>query len=121
MSDIERWHEWTPSVTSIKKFGDGPIAAGTRALIRQPKFPPAMWTVETVVPNSHFVWVSTAPLIRVVASHSVTPTPGGTRATLSIEYEGLLAGVMAWLTGGITERYLALEANGLKARSEQTR
>jgi hypothetical protein len=118
MSDIERWHEWTPSVRSIRKFGDGPLAPGTRALVRQPKFPPAMWTVETVVVNSHFVWRSRAPFLRVIANHAVTPTGTGTRATLSITYEGWLGRWMARMTRAITERYLALEARGLKERSE---
>ena len=45
MADIERWHEWTPSVTSIKRLDSGRFSAGSRALIRQPKFPSALWTV----------------------------------------------------------------------------
>jgi hypothetical protein len=38
--------------------------------------------------------------------------------TLSIEFSGPL---VARLTRGLNERYLALEANGLKARSESAR
>jgi hypothetical protein len=118
MSDIERWHEWTPSVTSITKIGDGPIRAGTRAWIRQPKLPPAMWKVQTVVHDSHFIWVSTAPGLRVIANHAVAPIGGGTRATLSLRYEGLLGRLMARLTRAITLRYLDMEAEGLKRQSE---
>jgi len=40
------------------------------------------------------------------------------KATLSLRYEGLLGGLLARLTRGITNRYLAMEAKGLKARSE---
>jgi hypothetical protein len=37
---------------------------------------------------------------------------------LSLRYEGLLGGLLARMTRGITNRYLAMEANGLKKRSE---
>jgi uncharacterized protein YndB with AHSA1/START domain len=34
MSDIERWHEWTSTVTSITRLNDGPLRVGARARIR---------------------------------------------------------------------------------------
>jgi uncharacterized membrane protein len=119
MSDIERWHEWTPSVTSIKRLGSGPLAVASRALVRQPKFPPAMWTVTAIEPGRWFTWTNGVPGLRVVAHHSVTPTDAGSRATLSIDFQGLLGASLARIAGKITERYLALEAKGLKARSEE--
>lgn len=118
MSDPERWHEWTPSITSIRLLGGKPLAVGTRAIGRQPKLPPALWTVTAVDAGRSFTWVSVGPGLRVVARHSVEPTARGSRATLSIEMEGVLGGMWGWLTRGITELYLALEARGLKARSE---
>jgi hypothetical protein len=36
--------------------------------------------------------------------------------TLSIRYEGLFGPLLARWTGGLNRRYLAMEANGLKAR-----
>ena len=118
MSDIERWHEWTPSVTSIKPRDGGPFVVGSAAVIRQPKFPPAFWKVTAIEPGRSFTWVNAAPGLRVVAHHSVEPTAAGSRATLSLDFQGIFGGVLARITKGITERYLALEATGLKARSE---
>ena len=118
MSDTERWHEWTPSVTSVQRLGGGNLAVGSRAVIRQPRFPPALWEVTAIEPGTSFTWVSRAPGLRVVGHHWVEPMAGGSRATLSLELEGVLGGLWGRATRNITERYLALEARGLKARSE---
>lgn len=117
MSDVEHWPEWTPSVRSIKRLDKGPLATGSRALIRQPRLPPALWKV-TSVNNHSFTWVSGMPGMRVVARHSVEAMGTGSRATLSIEYGGLLGPLLARLTRGVNDRYLKLEAEGLKKRSE---
>ena len=55
----------------------------------------------------------------VHANHSVTPLRGRTRAVLSLDYEGVIGKLLGRLTRGITDRYLELEAAGLKYRSEQ--
>jgi len=119
MSDVERWPEWTASVTSIKRLDAGPFVIGSRASIRQPKLPPALWTVSAIEPRRSFTWISKGPGILVTAHHSIDPRASGSRVTLSIRYEGLLAKLVAWMTKDINERYLAMEANGLKARCER--
>lgn len=118
MSDIDRWHEWTPSITSVTRLGGGGFTVGSRVAIRQPKLPRALWTVSAIEPGRSFAWVSTAPGVRVVGRHAVEPTGAGSRATLSLTLEGPFGGLLGWLTRGITERYIAFEAAGLKARSE---
>jgi uncharacterized membrane protein len=120
MSDIERWPEWTSSVTSVTPLSSGPLAVGKRAMIRQPKFPPALWKVTAMDAGRAFTWVSGAPGLRVVARHAVEATTTGSRATLSLDFQGLLGGFFGRATQRITERYLALEAHGLKARSEHS-
>lgn len=118
MSDVTRWHEWTPSITSIKRLDSGSFDVGSRVMIRQPMFPPALWKLTSIEPGRSFTWVSVAPGIRAVGHHSVAPTLTGSRATLSLELQGLFGDLFGRLTQGITERYIAFEANGLKARSE---
>jgi hypothetical protein len=46
---------------------------------------------------------------------------GGTasRATLSIHFSGLLGPFVGWLTSGLNNRHLAIEAAGLKRRAEE--
>ena len=77
MSDVERWPEWTASVTSIKRLDSGPFAIGSRARIRQPKLPPALWTVSAIEPGRSFTWISKGPGILVTAHHAIDPRAGG--------------------------------------------
>lgn len=118
MRDVERWAEWTPSIERITRVGDAPLAEGSRVVIRQPRFPPAEWTVTTLTPGKGFAWESRGPGFRVTGRHLINAVDGGSRVSLSLDYQGLLGGVLGALTRGVTERYVALEAAGLKARSE---
>lgn len=119
MKDVERWHEWTPSITSIRLFEAGPIRQGSRAEVRQPKLPPARWLVTEVEEGTRFTWISRAPGILVTARHGVEASGALTRATLSIHYGGMFGPLLAALTRGINERYIRMEAEGLKRRSEE--
>jgi uncharacterized membrane protein len=61
MSDVERWHEWTASIKSVRRLGSGAFAVGSRVLIRQPKLPPAFWKVVAIEPGKSFTWISASP------------------------------------------------------------
>lgn len=117
--DVEKWHEWTPTVTNITRLDSGLLTAGSKMVIRQPKFPAAQWEIVSVNPGRTMTSVSRAPGVRVIARQEVEAIPGGTRATLSLAFEGMLAGLLGALTGRINERYLDLEAAGLKSRCEE--
>ena len=115
--DVDRWHEWTPSITRVKRLKDVPLAVGSRVLIRQPKLPPAFWKVTALEPGRGFTWVSPGPGFRVSGRHYVEASEAGSTATLAVDIEGPLANLWAKLTRTITERYIGDEAAGLKARS----
>jgi len=66
MSDVEHWHEWTPSIRGIRLLDQGPLRIGSRAIVRQPKFPPAMWKVTAIDPGKSFTWVSGTPGMREI-------------------------------------------------------
>jgi uncharacterized membrane protein len=116
--DAERWHEWTASVTSIRVLGNQPLAVGTRAVIRQPGFPPAVWKVIELEPGRTFTWKSGFPGAWVYATHTVAPTSTGTHVTLRLRYAGPIGWLLSRMTRNITNRYLGMEAAGLKTRSE---
>jgi hypothetical protein len=77
-----------------------------------------VWRVTDFEEGRGFTWVTRSPGVRVKARHQVEPTARGARATLSLDFSGPLAPLVARLTRGLNERYLALEAKGLKERSE---
>ena len=121
LADIEGWPDWTASVQSIERFESGPLSVGTRARLRQPKLRPAIWQITQIEKGSNFTWVTRSLGLAITAHHRVEPVKKGnaSRVTLTIEFSGLLGPLVAWLTRGLNVHYLALEAQGLKKRSEQ--
>ena len=119
MTDVERWPEWTATVTSVKRLDEGPLRTGSRAKIAQPKIPETGYVVTELESGRSFTWVARSPGVRTTARHDVDALPGGgTRVTLTVEQSGLLGSVMGLFYRGLTDRYLSNEAAGLKARCE---
>ncbi len=118
-SDVERWHEWTASITSVTRLDDGPFGLGSRARVLQPMIRPAVFEVTEFNPGRNFVWRTTNGGISAVANHVVEAAPGGTRVAVSLEFAGwplvLFAPWIRWLTN----RYFKMETEGLKKRSEE--
>lgn len=121
MRDIERWHEWTSTVTSIKPATPGPLAVGSRAWVRQPKLLPARWQVIALEEGCSFAWQTRSPGVRIVATHTVEAAPAGARARLSLNFSGAFGWLVARLTRNLNNRYLAIEAAGLKNRCEKAK
>jgi len=118
LMDVERWSEWTPSVTSIERLDAGPFVVGSRVQILQPKLLPATWTITQLDPGRSFTWVSGKPGLHVIARHLIEPTYQASRVTLSVEFEGLLLKLAGRAFRKIHEEYLQMQASGLKWRCE---
>jgi uncharacterized membrane protein len=118
MSDIERWPEWTPSITSVQRLDDGPIRIGSRARVKQPKLASSVFEIIAWNPERGFDWVTKSPGIKGLGRHLIAPTAGGgSRVTLSVTFSGPLTGLITLLFGGLTDRYIRMEAEGLKLRA----
>jgi uncharacterized membrane protein len=115
--DIERWPEWSPTMTSVERIDSGPFRVGSQARIRQPALPEATWTVIQLEPGQRFTWETRVRGIHMVASHAITPDAGATTSTLRIEMRGLPA-VLLWpFLRTQVRRALAVENRGLRDRS----
>jgi uncharacterized membrane protein len=128
LADVERWPEWTSSMTSLERLDRAPLGVGSRVRIRQPRLRPATWTITDWVPGERFTWVMRAIGVRITAGHSIRPTairPTAIRPTgrgcsveLGVRYEGFLAGIVRRYYGSLTEEYMKQEAEGLRSRCE---
>jgi uncharacterized membrane protein len=119
-SDVERWPEWTPSVTSLVGL-DGPgLAVGKRFAIKQPGMTKLVWKVTELDPGSSWTWVQHSPGVLVKARHHVIAQGGGhTRVHQQLDQRGVLGALVGRLMINKTRGFLEQEATGLKARAEQ--
>ncbi|TNY38163.1 SRPBCC family protein [Thermomonospora catenispora] len=117
--DVERWPEWSESMTRVQRQDAGPLRPGSTAKVSQPRLPTAVWRVTELTPNASFTWESTSPGVTTVAGHELTSTEDGrTGVKLTLEQTGPLVRLVSLFTGRLTRRYLEMEAQGLKARCE---
>jgi len=121
LAEVEGWPGWTESMTEVRRLGEEPFGVGSEVRVRQPKLTAAVWTVTGFEPGRGFEWRSENPGFRTIGTHRLEPVGDGsrTRVTLGVRQEGFLAPLLGLLYGGLTRRYVDLEAAGLKRRCEQ--
>ena len=61
LREVERWPEWAPTVTSVRRLDDRPLAVGSRVRVEQPRIPPTEYVVTELEPSRSFTWVATGP------------------------------------------------------------
>lgn len=118
-TEVENWPDWTASVIQLTGL-DGPqLAVGRRFAIKQPRMPRLIWTVTDVMPGASWTWVQRSPGGFTSARHEVTASAdGGTVVHQQLEQRGIVGSLVGVLMRKMTQHYLAMEAQGLKARSE---
>jgi uncharacterized membrane protein len=116
--DVERWPEWTASVTSVEKLEPGELKLGSRVRVKQPKLPPVVWTITVLEPGRRMEWQAKGPGSNTVAWHAAEPEGSGSKATLGIDQGGLFFKLTGWYFAKMTREYVGMELEGLKRRSE---
>jgi uncharacterized membrane protein len=118
--DVEHWSDWTASIERIVALDGAAIAVGRRYEIKQPRMPTLVWEVTAVDPGTAWTWRQRSPAGTTFASHEVVPlAPDRTLVRQRIDQRGPIGVVVGVLMRRLTRRYLDLEGQGLKARSEQ--
>ena len=119
-TDVERWPTWTRSVTSIQPMNGAGLEVGRRFRIKQPRLPALVWQVADIDPGRSWTWMAGLAGARTYASHDVSPDGDAAAiVTQRIDQRGPLGVIFGTLTRGMTRRYLAMEAEGLKVACER--
>jgi hypothetical protein len=119
-SDVERWGDRLPTVTSVRPLGAGPVAVGSRFEVRQPGLPKAVWEVTDWQDQARsFTWESTAVGLHTTATHSVSADGDGSKLELSLEWAGPLAGVVRMVMGRKARGMVETEAETFARLAEQ--
>jgi uncharacterized membrane protein len=119
-ADVEHWPEWTTSVERLVAL-DGPsLEVGKRFEIKQPRLPRLVWEVTQLTPGVTWTWRQRSVGGTTLATHEVTALDGDhTLVRQRIDQRGPVGVTVGLLMRRLTRRYLTLEGEGLKTRSEE--
>ena len=118
LSDVSRWHEWTPTVIKVEVLNTPELKPGNRYKVFQPKLQPVEWTV-TELTTSNFTWESKALGMHMVAEHVVKSVNANqSEVTLTFAFNGWLGNLIGKMYGKMTEEYIQTEAQSLKKKVE---
>lgn len=119
LTDVERWPEWTKSMERVEFVAGAGLKPGAKVRIKQPRLPAMVWDVTEVEPHRVFTWQATSGGTTSVGDHRLLMTsPERTTAEFGIRQSGGLAPIIGLFTSGLVRRYVQMEADGLKRRSE---
>ena len=119
LSDLEAWPRRIETVDVVELLTPAPITKGSRVRLKQPKLPEGIWDITVWDAPSYFEWTQKTGGITNVAGHRVEAM-GESRArlTLTLDMRGFLIPVIALFYKALTNRYMDLEAEGMKRAAE---
>ena len=119
LSDLEAWPERIETVDAVEVLTPSPIGRGARVRLKQPKLPEGTWDVTAWDAPSYFEWTQKTGGTTSVAGHRVEALgEGRARLTLTLDMRGFLMPIIALFYKGLTNRYMNLEAEGMKRAAE---
>ena len=121
LTDLEAWPQRIETVDTVELLTPAPMTKGSRVRLRQPKLPEGTWEVTAWDAPSSFEWTQKEGGITNVAGHRVEPL-GADRArlTLTLDMRGFLVPVLGRIYRGLTNRYMNLEAEGMKRAAQSS-
>jgi uncharacterized membrane protein len=119
LSDLESWPQRIDTVDIVELLTPAPVGEGSRVRLKQPKLPEGTWEVTVWNAPSYFEWRQRSGAVTNVAGHRVEALEEGrSRLTLTLDMRGLLVPVVALFYKGLTNRYMTIEAQGMKRAAE---
>jgi len=119
LSDLEAWPQRIETVETVELLTPAPITKGSQVRLQQPKLPEGTWDITAWDAPTYFEWTQKMGGSTSVAGHRVEALgPGRARLTLTLDMRGLLVPIMALFYRNLTNRYMDLEAEGMKRAAE---
>ena len=119
LSDLEAWPRRIETVDVVELLTPAPMSQGSRIRLKQPKLPEGTWDITVWDAPSYFEWRQKSGGITSVAGHRVEVLEEGrSRLTLSLDMRGPLIPVIGLFYRGLTNRYMTIEAQGMKRAAE---
>ena len=119
LTDLEAWPQRIETVDVVELLTPAPIGVGSQARLKQPRLPEGTWEVTAWEAPSFFEWRQKASGVTTVAGHRIEPLDAGrSRLALTLEMRGLPAELFGRIYRGLTNRYMSLEAEGMRRAAE---
>ena len=119
LTALEAWPQRIESVDTVELLTPAPITKGSRVRLKQPKLPDGTWDITTWDAPSYFEWIQKSGGATIVAGHRVEPLGEDRgRLTLTLDMRGFLIPVIALFYKKLINRYMNIEAEGMKRAAE---
>jgi uncharacterized membrane protein len=119
LSDLEAWPQRIETVDAVELLTPAPLGVGSRVRLKQPRLPEGIWEVTAWDAPSYFEYRQQSGGVTTVAGHRVEAREEGrSRLSLTLDLRGLLVPVVAVFFRGLTNRYMTIEAEGIKRAAE---
>jgi uncharacterized membrane protein len=119
LTALDAWPERIETVDTVELLTPAPLTKGSRVRLKQPKLPEGTWDITVWDAPSYFEWTQKAGGATSVAGHRVEALgEGRARLTLTLDIRGLLIPIMMLFYKDLTNRYMDLEADGMKRAAE---
>ena len=119
LTALEAWPQRIETVDVVELLTPVPLTKGSRVRLKQPRLPEGTWDITAWDAPSYFEWTQQAGGATSVAGHRVEALgEGRARLTLTLDIRGLLIPIMMLFYKDLTNRYMNLEADGMKRAAE---
>ena len=119
LSDLESWPQRIETVDVVELLTPAPVGEGSRVRLKQPKLPEGTWEVTVWDAPSYFEYRQSSGGVTTVAGHRVEALEEGrSRLTLTLDMRGVLVPVVGLFYKSLTNRYMNIEAEGMKNAAE---
>ncbi len=119
LTDFEAWPQRIETVDAVQLLTPAPVGEGSRVRLKQPKLPEGTWDVTAWDAPAYFEFGQKSGGVTNVAGHRVDALEDNrSRLTLTLDMCGLLVPIVGLFYKDLTNRYMTVEAEGIKRAAE---